>query len=102
MKTRSEKPYRQVMGVDALFGADEPEVAKQTISVSAISLPAHQPRRYFDPQKMERLVASVKEHGVLENLLVRPLSPGQYELVAGERRYRAAKEAGLDEVPVTV
>lgn len=102
MKTRSEKPYRQVMGVDALFGTDEPEVTKQTISVSAIHLPAHQPRRYFDPQKMERLVDSVKEHGILENLLVRPLSAGQYELVAGERRYRAAKEAGLNEVPVTI
>ncbi|MEP0819641.1 ParB/RepB/Spo0J family partition protein [Trichocoleus desertorum] len=102
MKTRSEKPYRQVMGVDALFGTDEPEVAKQTISVSAIHLPAHQPRRYFDPQRMERLVDSVKEYGILENLLVRPLSSGQYELVAGERRYRAAKEAGLDEVPVTI
>ncbi|MBD1864284.1 ParB/RepB/Spo0J family partition protein [Trichocoleus sp. FACHB-46] len=90
------------MGVDALFGTDEPEVAKQTISVSAIHLPAHQPRRYFDPQRMERLVDSVKEYGILENLLVRPLSSGQYELVAGERRYRAAKEAGLDEVPVTI
>ena len=102
MKPRSDKPYRQVMGVDALFGVDEPELAQQTIAISAISLPTHQPRRYFDPQKMERLVASVKEHGILENLLVRPLSPGRYELVAGERRYRAAQEAGLDEVPVTI
>jgi ParB family transcriptional regulator, chromosome partitioning protein len=75
-----------------------------TVAVSAISLPSQQPRRYFDPLKMEQLIQSVKEHGILENLLIRPISsqPGQYELVAGERRYRAAQAVGLLEVPVTI
>ncbi|HEY9598730.1 MAG TPA: ParB/RepB/Spo0J family partition protein, partial [Cyanophyceae cyanobacterium] len=61
-----------------------------------------QPRRYFDPEKLEQLVQSVKQHGILEPLLVRPLPENQYELVAGERRYRAAILMGLTEVPVVV
>jgi ParB family chromosome partitioning protein len=75
-----------------------------TVALSAISLPSQQPRRYFDPLKMEQLIQSVKEHGILENLLIRPIlsQPGQYELVAGERRYRAAQAVGLLEVPVTI
>lgn len=75
-----------------------------TVALSAISLPSQQPRRYFDPLKMEQLIQSVKEHGILENLLIRPISsePRQYELVAGERRYRAAQAVGLLEVPVTI
>jgi ParB family transcriptional regulator, chromosome partitioning protein len=77
---------------------------KGTVLLSAITLPAQQPRRYFDPAKMEQLIQSVKEHGILENLLIRPLPnhQGQYELVAGERRYRAAQAVGLLEVPVTI
>ena len=75
-----------------------------TLKLEAIVVPQEQIRRYFDPEKMAQLTASVKEHGILENLLVRPLTKrkGFYQLVAGERRYRAAKEAKLTEVPVTV
>ena len=74
------------------------------VKLKAIVVPEQQIRRYFDPEKMAQLTASVKEHGILENLLVRPLPKrkGFYQLVAGERRYRAAKEAKLTEVPVTV
>jgi ParB family transcriptional regulator, chromosome partitioning protein len=72
------------------------------LSLDKISFPESQPRRYFDPQKLEQLKNSIKEHGILEPLLVRPLENGSYELVAGERRYRAAKEAGLEEVPVVI
>jgi ParB family transcriptional regulator, chromosome partitioning protein len=72
------------------------------LSLDKISFPESQPRRYFDPQKLEQLKNSIKEHGILEPLLVRPLENGFYELVAGERRYRAAKEAGLEEVPVVI
>jgi len=74
------------------------------MALSAIFLPSKQPRRYFDPVKMEQLIQSVKEYGILENLLIRPIpnQDGQYELVAGERRYRAAKASGLSEVPVTI
>jgi len=59
-----------------------------------------QPRRYFDPEKMAQLVASVREHGILEPVLVRPLANGIYELIAGERRFRAAQEVGLAQIPI--
>ena len=86
-----------------LFGEAEPLSAPNMVAIARIQLPAQQPRRYFDPQKMEQLVLSVKEHGVLEPLLVRTLDdPDIYELVAGERRYRAAKEAGLSDVPAVI
>ena len=78
--------------------------SSKIVKLKAIVVPEQQIRRYFDPDKMVQLTASVKEHGILENLLVRPhpTRKGFYQLVAGERRYRAAKEAKLTEVPVTV
>jgi ParB family chromosome partitioning protein len=79
-------------------GADDSTL----LSLDKILLPESQPRRYFDPQKLEQLKKSIKEHGILEPLLVRPVDSGGYELVAGERRYRAAKEAGFEEVPVVI
>jgi ParB family chromosome partitioning protein len=86
-----------------LFGDAESPSAPNMIVIARIRLPAQQPRRYFDPQKMEQLVLSVKEHGILEPLLVRTLDESDfYELVAGERRYRAAKEAGLTDVPAVI
>jgi len=72
-----------------------------TVPLRAIKLPTkRQPRRYFAPEKMAQLVASVKEHGILEPVLVRPLGKETYELIAGERRLRAAEEIGLTEIPV--
>jgi ParB family chromosome partitioning protein len=86
-----------------LFGDTETASASNTVAIASIQLPAQQPRRYFDPQKMEQLVLSVKEHGILEPLLIRTLKkPDTYELVAGERRYRAAKEAGLTDIPAVI
>lgn len=76
--------------------------APQSIAIELIQLPQKQPRRYFDPVKQAQLVKSIKEHGVLEPLLVRPVEGGKYELVAGERRYRAAQAVGLKDVPVVV
>lgn len=76
--------------------------AAQVVAISSIRLPQQQPRRYFDPDKLEQLTISVKKLGILEPLLVRLLHPGEYELVAGERRYRAAQKAGLTEIPVVV
>ena len=73
-----------------------------TISLSKIVLPNQQPRRYFDPEKMFTLVESVRQHGILEPILLRSLDNDTYELVAGERRYRAAKEVGLDAIPAVV
>lgn len=81
---------------------DELTPGKSTVSIAAIHLPDQQPRRYFDKDKMTGLVESIKQHGILEPLLVRPLDEDSYELVAGERRYRAAKELGLEEVPVVI
>ena len=72
------------------------------VKLCDIHRPKKQPRRYFDPIALQELVASIKLHGILQPLLVRPVSRGGYELVAGERRYRAATEAGLLEVPVIV
>ena len=86
-----------------LFGDVENTSTPNTVAIARIRLPTQQPRRYFDPQKMEQLVLSVKEHGILEPLLVRTLDESDaYELVAGERRYRAAKEAGLTDVPAVI
>jgi ParB family chromosome partitioning protein len=79
----------------------EGESSTSTVPISKILLSKHQPRRYFDPEKLAQLTQSVKEHGILEPLLVRP-SGSSYELIAGERRYRAAQTVGLKEVPVVI
>lgn len=66
-------------------------------------VPNHdQPRKTFTPEALSELSESIKEHGVLQPLLVRPLLDGSYRLVAGERRYRASRMAGLTEVPVVI
>nr|WP_199314282.1 ParB/RepB/Spo0J family partition protein [Leptolyngbya sp. FACHB-671] len=89
-------------GVTDLFSIEVEEGSSaSTVPIRKIVLSKHQPRRYFDPEKLAQLTQSVKEHGILEPLLVRPLG-NEYELIAGERRYRAAKEVGLKEVPVVV
>ncbi len=85
--------------VDAYLSST-PNQSPTVVPIDKIRLPLKQPRRYFDPQKLAQLVQSVKEHGILEPVLVRPLHDGEYELVAGERRLRAAREVGLLEVPI--
>ena len=108
MSSKHNQPYAAIKKpVDLLFGnsATQPDTkvdATNTIAITQIQLPPTQPRRYFDQQKLEELSRSIKELGILEPLLVRPLSEGNYELVAGERRYKAASMAGLTEVPVVV
>ena len=87
--------------LDTLNSIDN-EDDSSVISLSSIVLPQSQPRRYFDQEKWNKLKESIKEYGILQPLLVRPLEAEIYELVAGERRYRAAYEAGLDEVPVII
>jgi ParB family chromosome partitioning protein len=72
------------------------------LPLQLITLPPQQPRRYFDPEAMSSLVNSVQEHGILEPILVRLRADQNYELVAGERRLRAARAAGLPEVPVVI
>lgn len=98
--SRRHRPYQQMKSLDALFG--DSQAVAEMVPLEAICLPQQQPRRYFDPSAMQELVESVRQHGVLQPLLVRSRSDDKYELVAGERRYRAAKECGLDEVPVVI
>ena len=72
------------------------------IAIAAILASKTNPRKTFDAKKLEELTASVKDHGVVQPVLVRPLKDGKYELVAGERRYRASKAAGLADIPATI
>lgn len=74
----------------------------QEVKVREIRANRYQPRTDFDEAAMEELADSIKAYGVLQPLIVRKLPDGGYELVAGERRLRAAKQAGLDDVPVLV
>jgi ParB family transcriptional regulator, chromosome partitioning protein len=90
-------------GIDDFLDGQSPEIAgTESISIKQIVMPNSQPRRYFDTKAMQELIASVRQHGILQPLLVRAINPERYELVAGERRYRAAKEVGLVEVPVII
>jgi len=108
--TKKKQPYTsKLQGVAALLGSGDNSQENETTqtgttsaAISQIELPASQPRRYFDPQRLEELSNSIKELGILEPLLVRPLPKNKYELVAGERRFKAASMAGLTEVPVII
>ena len=92
----------QLKNVTLFSEKDEITLSPHSVPLDAIKLPKQQPRRYFDPEKLAGLVESIKQHGILEPLLVRPIGASAYELVAGERRYRAATEIGLAEVPIVV
>ncbi len=79
------------------------EVGQQNeVAISAISPNPRQPRTHFDPVALEELIASIKEIGILQPPVVRQTSPGKYELIMGERRFRAAKAAGLTSIPVII
>lgn len=79
------------------------EVGQQSeVAISAISPNPRQPRTHFDPTALAELVASIKEIGILQPPVVRQTKPGKYELVMGERRFRAAIAAGLTTIPVII
>ena len=79
------------------------EVAQQNeVSVDAISPNPRQPRTIFEEGALNELIASIKEIGILQPPVVRQTSPGKYELIMGERRFRAAKAAGLKKIPVII
>ena len=79
------------------------EVGQQNeVAISAISPNPRQPRTHFDPVALEELIASIKEIGILQPPVVRQTTPGKYELIMGERRFRAAKTAGLKTIPVII
>ena len=93
-------------GLDALLGQpEEPAAADgalETLAVSAIQPGRYQPRRHFDDAALDELAASIKTQGLLQPLVVRAVARGRYELIAGERRWRAAQRAGLTELPALV
>ena len=79
-----------------------PTTGLQQLNINVIVRNRFQPRAEFDPEHLRELAASIKQRGVMQPLLVRPRDGGRYELIAGERRWRAAKEAGLTTVPVII
>jgi ParB family chromosome partitioning protein len=82
--------------------ADQHEAGAHDLPLSAIRANASQPRTQFDEESLEELAESIRQVGVLSPILVRPVGEGAYEIIAGERRYRAAKQAGLEQIPVIV
>ena len=91
-------------GLDALFMDNETvdSGGVVTLRLSEIEPNRDQPRKIFSEEALNELADSIREHGVLQPLLVRPLPGGSYQLVAGERRWRASRMAGLQEVPVVI
>jgi len=90
----------------SLLSADDSDVGRSTgvrvIPVANIESNPQQPRTIFDADALRELAASIREHGVLQPILVRPLGANRYQLVAGERRWRASREAGLETIPALV
>ena len=101
----SKKPSGLGRGLGALLGDD----VMKTESSGSLSLPisqvetcSSQPRKRFDDESLQELADSISQHGIIQPLTVRQLSSGYYQIIAGERRWRAARLAGLQEVPVIV
>lgn len=90
-------------GLDALF-EDNSEMSAETaeLRISQIEPNRGQPRRKFDEQALSELSESIAQHGVVQPLLVRPIGGGRYQIVAGERRWRASRMAGLQTVPAVI
>lgn len=90
-------------GLDALLGADAQNGDRTaTLPVGDLQPGKYQPRTHMDPASLNELADSIKARGVLQPILVRPLLAGGYEIVAGERRWRASQIAGLPDVPVLI
>ena len=91
-------------GLDVLFGADLPEKENELLQlpISRVEPRSDQPRRDFDEEALRELSASIARYGLIQPITVRALGDGYYQIIAGERRWRAARLVGLDEVPVRV
>lgn len=94
-------------GLDALIPAGEIKPGNEgggvtQVAIDLIQRNPRQPRENFDPQELENLAASIREHGVIQPLIVAPGKNGAYTLIAGERRLQAARSAGLKSVPVVI
>jgi len=104
MKMNPPKKKGLGRGLDALLAANsgnEPS-RQDTLSVTALQPGKYQPRTHMDADSLNELAASIKTQGVMQPILVRPVAIGRYEIIAGERRWRAAQLAGMSEVPVLV
>ena len=96
-------------GLDAIFldntlmeNAADKENTISTLKISLIDPKSDQPRKYFDKEALEELSESIRENGLLQPILVREYAEGRYQIIAGERRFRACKLAGLTEIPAIV
>ena len=91
-------------GLSAIFVENETEDRNEvvTLRISQIEPNRQQPRRTFDDEALAELAKSIEAHGVLQPILVRPMLRGGYQIVAGERRYRASRLAGLTEIPAVI
>jgi len=96
-------------GLDALLGGDSPGTTSTnsggsltTVNIDAIQPGRYQPRTRMDQEALSDLASSIRSQGLMQPILVRSISTGNYEIIAGERRWRAARMAGLGEVPVVV
>ena len=91
------------IGLDALFGVDENEDAElQILPITKVEPRQDQPREIFDEQSLQELADSIAQYGLIQPITARKLDSGYYQIIAGERRWRAARLAGLTEVPVRV
>ena len=93
------------IGLEALFGTefqmlDDKEVI--TLPITTVEPRQDQPREHFDEERLQDLAASISRHGLIQPVIVRRLDSGDYQIIAGERRWRAARLAGLTEIPVRV
>lgn len=94
-------------GLDALLGGDmmdapAPANAPSALALSQLQAGKYQPRTRMDEGALNELAASIKTQGIMQPVLVRPIGDGRYEIIAGERRFRAAQLAGLEDIPVLV
>ena len=97
-------------GLDALLAASDVSVASldnvsnnyQTISINNITPGKYQPRRIFDSTQLDELANSIKQNGVIQPIVVRKISDNKYEIIAGERRWRASTLAGLETIPAII
>src|SRR5690554_4077205 len=97
-------------GLDALLGQANPNEKTEgsqdqllrDLPVDLIQRGKYQPRRDMDPQALEELAQSIKAQGVMQPIVVRPIAGDRYEIIAGERRWRATQQAGLDSIPAVI
>ncbi len=105
MMSKKAQP-RLGRGLDALLGNYEPATAEKDelrqLPIDLLRRGKYQPRTHMDPAALEELAASIKAQGVVQPIVVRSLPNGEYEIVAGERRWRAAQLAGLESIPAVV